>query len=455
MPDHPQKTSGAGTSAGGEAAPSLKGVDVLLINAIANEVTAFQTVLAGDGATVHVISDPRDLVQQATTHPPGVLLMDASVKGLDLGNATRILSRNPATAATAIVLLAPADADERTVRRLREFDVFGILQRPLTCSSIRNTFRSAAGFSREADKMRKSAAGEGKGRVKRVRDCGSLLKRELSCPFHSFGVPVDYFQLRTGKLASELDIFDVPHYSSATADRSDEVDYNVAGLAICRECFFTSNDPNYFEDPDRGIATVQERGASRAAYRIDPATRGKITAGSGHRGLVAYERLGQEPDAAFFSWNRTDEQALVAFELAIATSRTLYEASPVRRSLELLRLGNYELRRAMLRERTNAPYQRVMKHRLAAADWLGKAFSACKGVAMYKAAYQLAAIHIHLGRDATAFQFLGALREQTRLSIREQEDPATLERYLRRAQALWEDRTTHRHAEAVALQKAA
>ena len=123
--------------------------------------------------------------------------------------------------------------------------------------------------------------------------------------------------------------------------------------------------------------------------------------------------------------------------------------------MELLRLGNYELRRAMLHEQAGTGLDRVLKHRAAAGEWLAQAFGKCKGTAMYKAAYQLAAINVHLGRDNVAFRFVGALRDQTKLSIRDQEDPATLDRYLRRAQAVWEDRTRHRHAAAGVAAKAA
>ncbi|MEM7809238.1 MAG: hypothetical protein AAF561_14105, partial [Planctomycetota bacterium] len=319
VPHQPPAIDQADHEADGDA--SLKDINVLLIDGNPAEVTAFQTVLAGEGAKVEIISNPRDVVPTATRQAPDILMLDASVDGLDVGTTTRILSRNPTTAATAIILLAPADADARGVRRLKEFDAFGLMQRPLTCGAIRKSFRSAATFSKEAGQMRRDASGDTKGRSKRVRDCGALLKRELSCPFHSFGVPVDFYQLRTGKVASDVDLFDVPTYSPATADGRDFVDYNLAGLIVCRECFFTTNDPNYFDDPDRGVATVQERGASRAAYRIDPGTRGKITTAAGHRGLVAFERLGGEPEESFFSWNRSEKEALVAYELAIATSR--------------------------------------------------------------------------------------------------------------------------------------
>ncbi len=435
-------------------ADALSGQTLLIAEANASETAALQTVLGNSGATVEVVTNPSQVIEEAKKHKPGVLLIDHAMPGLDLGQTTRILSRHPDTAATAILLVAPADLAARDERRLKELDVFGILKRPLTCSGIRGTFTNAINFHNEAASMRTKRAG-GKGRSKLVQGCSALLKRDLSCPYHSFGVPVESFQLRAGKIETDVDLFDLPIYRQGGSAADDFVDYNLAGLSICTECYFATNDPNYFDDPDRGVSTVDERGASRAAYRIDPATRGKITQAAGHRGLVAFERTGGEPQLSFFSWNRSHKEALIGYELAIATSRVLYEAAPVRRSLELLRLGNYELRRARLHEQMHAKPTRVLKHRAAAGEWLAQAFAKCKGVAMYKAAYQLTSINIHVGQDAVAFRFLQALREQTRLSMREQEDPVTLDRYLRRAQNVWEDRSRLRAHAATALAKAA
>ncbi len=430
----------------------LVGSHVLICEGNAAETTALQTIVGGEGARIDIVTDGRSIVEAAKRHKPAVILIDTGMNGLDLGYVGRILSRHPATAASALLLVAPPKADERKLRALREQEAFAILTRPLTCSAIRENFAAAAAFHVEQKQMR-GGSSAGRGSNKFVHGCSALLRRELSCPFHSFGVPIDYYQLRTGKVYSETDIFDVPVYKDGGL--GDFVDYNLAGIAICRECFFATSDANYFDDPNGSIGDNADDAAAKATYKIDHVTRQKITGTSGHRGLSAHDRLGCDPDDDFFSWNRDLKQSLVAYEVAIQSSRTLYEAAPVRRSVELLRLGGYELRRAMLQEKLGVASERVMKHRAAAAAWLGKAFGEVKGGGMYKAAYQLVAINVHLGREAQAFQYLGALREQTRLSIRDQEDPASLERYLRRAQNLWEDRDRHRSPAVVTKKEAA
>lgn len=419
-------------------------MSVLLAEGNALETNALQTIVGGAGARVDIVTDSRNIVEAAKRLSPSIILIDTAMTGLDLTHVEKILTRNPATADAALLLVAPLGADARKMRMLKEHDAFALMSRPMTCSAIRETFDNAARFYTENRDMRGGTRSAG-GSKKLVAGCSALLRKELSCPFHSFGVPVDFFQLRTGKVYSETDLFDVPSYKPGGRGEEGFVDYNLAGLAICRECFFATSDPGYFEDPEASVD-----GTVAATYRIDEITRRKIIETSGHRGLTAVDRLGAEPDDAFFGWQRDVRHALVAYEVAIQTSRTLYEAAPIRRSNELLRLGGYELRRATLLEGQSTPGARVIKHRTAAVAWLTKAFGECKGVAMYKAAYQLVALNIHLGRDAHAFQFLNTLREQTRLSIRDQEDPATLERYLRRSQTVWEDRDRHRHADVAA-----
>lgn len=418
----------------------LAGKTILIANTNTRELTALQAVLGEEGGRVEVVSDASFLLEEAKRLSPAVVLIDTTLPGLDVGRLTRVLARNPSTAGSAVVLLLGPDATERGTRQLRELDTFALISRPLTCAAIRETCRNAAVFAAESAKTQARQQG-GHGSSKLVAGCNALLRQELICPFHSFGVKVSYYQLRAGKVYADTDLFDLPVYRQAARD-GDFIDYHLAGLAVCPDCFFTTNDPNYFEDPNHS-ATTTDLAGNRNAYRIDRATRSKLATTSGARGLMIHDRVGT-PKPSFFSFDRSPEEALVAYEVAIESSKALHESAPVRRSIELLRIGNYELRRALILGAIGYPTADVLHHRRSAAAWLTRAFGECKGVAMYKAAYQLLAIHVHLDDDKAAFPCLNALKEQGRLSRRDQEDPATLERYLRRAEAVWGDRDHHR-----------
>lgn len=447
---HPPRVEAEAVNPTPPAAPMrspLEGKTILLADTNAREITALQTVLGEEGCRVEIVTEATYLLEEAKRLSPAVILIDTTLPGLDVGKLTRVFARNPSTAGSAVALLVPADATSRATRQLRELDTFSLLLRPLTCAAIRETCRNAALFAEESARTRKSQEG-GRGSNRHVAGCNALLRRELTCPFHSFGVKVNYYQLRAGKVYADTDLFDIPLYRQAARD-GDFVDYNLAGLAICPDCFFATNDPNYFEDPatpatPTNPAATTEYGGNRNAYRIDPATRGKIAKTSGFRAMTVHDRLGDSAKSSFFSYSRSPEEALVAYELAIASSKALHEVAPVRRSIELLRIGNYELRRALILNANGYPTADVRHHRRSAIDWLARVFEECKGVAMYKAAYQLLALQVYLDDDKAAFPYLNALKEQSRLSRRDQEDPAMLERYLRRAETVWRDRDDYR-----------
>jgi CheY-like chemotaxis protein len=418
----------------------LAGGTVLVVEGNLAETTAFQTVLGMLGARVEVMTEARLVAEEAKRIKPTVIVIDTTLPGLDLGGLTRILSRNPTTASAAVVLVAGADAPSKQMHRLKALDAFALVRRPMTCAAIRENVTKAFDFARESSvESAKREAGPRSSR--HVVGCNALLRQELLCPFHSFGVPVTHFQLRQGRIFAETDPFDVPIYRNAARD-GDFVDYNRAGLIVCPDCFFTTGDPAYFDRPD-GHGDDATRSA---AHRIDGATRKKVSEQGGLRGLTAFDLLGGEPGETFFGFDRSKPEADAAHQLAIMSSQALYDAAPVRRSIELLRIGNYELRRANLAADPTAARVR----REAARLWLGKAFASLKGGAMHKASYQLAAINIYLGDDAAAFPYIKALKDQSRLSRRDQDDPAALERYLRRVQALWADRDIHRAPVAVA-----
>ena len=418
---------------------------ILIATANVREITALQTVLGDDGAKVEVVTSGGRLLEEAKRLEPDILLLDIELAGLDVGPATRVLARHPGTSGSATILLLGENTSPRLMRMMKDLGTFALMPRPLTCAAIRSSFRSAAKFAAEATKTEQRK--ETRAHPRLVPGCNALLRKQLNCPFHPFGVKVSHFELRSGKLVGDTDLFDVPVYHKAARD-GDFVDYNLASITVCPDCFFATNDPNYFDDPDLGEAALPA-GANRNAYRLDPATRGKVATSAGLRSLTAHDRLGREPDASFFAHDRSVEAGLIAYELAIMSSRSLYEAAPVRRSVELLRLGNYELRIASILHGLKRDEATVLSHRAAAAEWLERAFIDCKGVGMYKSAYQLVAIYCHLGQERKAFPFLGTLKEQTKLSRRDQEDPAALERYVRRAEAVWADRDHHRAKDSV------
>ena len=407
---------------------------VLLSTVNVQEIGVLRQVLPAMRATPHFCTDAGDVLRMSVELAPAAVLLDATLDGLDLLKTTRILARNPSTAATAVVLVAPPLADERQLRALRGLELFALLERPLTCEAIRETFAAALRFHADATALRRPI--KPKPAATLVDGCNSLLQRTLLCPFHPYGVEVRHYALRAGKQYARTDDFDVPTYSQA-APGADFVDYTLAGLCVCPECYFATTEPRFLTDPNN-------TDDPEPYFAIDAATLARVTAEAGRRELLAHDALGGQPAASLFDFRRTRREAAVGYELAGMSGRAVYEAAPTRRAAELTRLGGYELRRAALCAALGDDPAATTARRYAAVAWLDKAFLTARGPSLYLAAYQLVALCVYLRDDSAALRYLGAMRELSGLNRRDLEEPVVLDRYLRRAQHLWADREHHR-----------
>lgn len=407
-----------------------------------------QHVVRDMGLQVEICPQPTECIDQIKRLIPAVILVDATAPGMDIDRLIRIVSHYPATAATAVVLIAPLEASERKRRLLASYESFAVLDRPLTCHSVRETVRAAVKTClelRSAQKpVRRSVA-------RLVPGCNSLLARTLLCPFHPYPVEVTAYALRAGKVYVEHDAFDVPIYRQATPG-NDFVDFHRVELIICAQCLFTGTDPAAFEDPGN---LVGPQGAGRSAQ--EDATRAVVADDTPRRERILLERIPGDANA-LVRFDRSLDQTMALYDLAVASSQTLYESAPERHGSELLRIANYQLRRAAIlsaaRPEEIAPpeaAQQAFRYRQAAIPWLRRAFACSRGsAAACQAGYQLVALHIWLNDDASASGHVTALSDLTKLSRRSIADPVLLERYLRRAQALWAKRDRHRAVKAAA-----
>jgi hypothetical protein len=149
-------------------------------------------------------------------------------------------------------------------------------------------------------------------------------------------------------------------------------------------------------------------------------------------------------DAGFFSESRTAAQALVAYALAIDSSRTIYESNRYAMPIELLRLANHHLRLMQLHELLKSPAATLETHAREAGEWLKKAFPLLEGPALCKTIYQLVAVALWLGEDKAAYQYMSRLGELEREPSLAREHKALIERFHARCKAAWEDRDLHR-----------
>jgi CheY-like chemotaxis protein len=407
----------------------VRGV-VLVADSSAERRRALGKLLQGQGfGVIDCLTGP-DVIPLAEAHQPDVCFIDAGMKRLDAGQCVRLLGRLEGTRSTAVIVTCPTDIAAAKLGQLEASGASCVLVRPLTSEGLLKAFRQALEEAherklqfRQADASRKSSM------TRHVDGNNSLLARRLECPFHETPVEVEHFVLRTGKILIDTNFFDLPVYKSPIGG-ADYVDYHLLGVATCPRCLFATNDPDHFIDP----------GSRKARSSARPAgTKRAVAQATGERLQLAGEL---PPD--FFTYHRGVTSAILSYELAIASSKTLIERDRQAHAFELLRLGNYRLRLAYLHGKLKAEDATLRSDYAAAADWLREAFTVLDGAPLYKAIYQLVALGVASGDDRAASRYLMRLSQFEREPVDATPDRPALDRYLARCRRAWQDRADHR-----------
>jgi DNA-binding response OmpR family regulator len=403
---------------------------VLLADGSAGRRAALGRILRDEGFTVIECTSASDVIPLAKERRPDVCFLDAGIKRLDAGECVRVLERFEGTRSVVVIVTCPPEIESAQLARLEATGALLVLVRPLTREGLLQAFRQALDESRHR-KAKQQRSDDRKEDVT-TRHCetnNSLLVRRLECPFHETPVSLDHFVLRTGKILTDASFFDLPVYKSAVSG-ADFVDYHLLGVAVCPRCLFASNNPEHFADP----------GNHKAKTGVHPpATKRVVAEAAGARLQMAGE-LPQD----FFSPYRSVASAIVSYELAIASSKTLLARDRHAHAFELLRLGNYHLRLAYLHDLNGAGENAQRTQYAGATGWLREAFTVLDGAPLYKATYQLVAIGLASGDDRGAYQYLTRLAELQRQPVDAVPDRPALDRYLARCRLAWEDRDHHR-----------
>jgi uncharacterized protein (DUF2225 family) len=115
---------------------------------------------------------------------------------------------------------------------------------------------------------------------------------------------IPFWQLRSRSLHANTNLFGIPVYDKAYGDW-EFCDYNLFQVSICPGCLFASNQIDYFQRQDRSIG-VSLFDAKRFANDWQTA-------------LSKRKKLVGSNDNWLFSRERKPNQAIIAYELAIAT----------------------------------------------------------------------------------------------------------------------------------------
>jgi len=383
---------------------------------------------------VPVKFDPgADLVELAKRVLPHVMVIDMTDPSLvrDAERAARILSRCDETKSVQVVALAPSGFNTAWQGKMRGAGVFAVLIQPVSDKELTLVVDIAAGRSNEVRAKQRARNGRRTSLTFPVESNKSLLVRTIHCPFHDQPQPINRYILRSGMIITDTDFFDLPVYKSA-ARGTDFINFHQLNVIVCPRCLFSSNEPRYFRDP----------GEKSKPHVYNTPTRVKLREMIGERQQIA----GELTDS-FFTEHRTLEQALVANQLVLSTSKHLYDCNRYTMPIELVRMGNCHLRLACLKKLRpgGADTTDLASHYRAALDLLGHGFTTIEGAVLFKAVYQIVALAVTLGEDKIAYQYIARLNEMAREgSVTDKDEKAAMERYHLRCQQAWEDRDYRR-----------
>lgn len=115
---------------------------------------------------------------------------------------------------------------------------------------------------------------------------------------------IPFWQLRTRSLHANNNIFGIPVYDRAFGD-VDFCDYNLFQISVCPNCLFASNQIDYFQRQDKAVGvSLFDANSFKAKWQ----------GGLGNR-----KKLVGKNDSWLFSGDRTLNQAIISYELAVHT----------------------------------------------------------------------------------------------------------------------------------------
>jgi len=247
-------------------------------------------------------------------------------------------------------------------------------------------------------------------------------KKAYTCRF--CGTPFEWRRLYPtvrGQVERWDEYFDIPIYEPEDASGLFG-DVLRVEVIVCPECAFASNEESRFITERPSVSWEPHVSVIELLQRMRSA---RLT-------------LSKEAEKIQL-FPRSMEDAIVCLKLAIHSSTMIFNADPQSNPIESARLGTYALKAAQLSGQLKQG-GRELTWRKAALEYFRRAFEVeVKGVAHYRAVYQMGALAIYLSDDQTASRSFTYLRE-----LEDKEPGKELHKFVLRYKRIWQDRDFHR-----------
>lgn len=246
----------------------------------------------------------------------------------------------------------------------------------------------------------------------------ALYERNFECLFCKTKFPVwKLYPTVANKTIKYHDLFEFPYYMPCK--NVPFINYLYLEVKVCPGCFFATNEDAFFYSDSGTVKMII----------VSKETIANILSNKQERAAMI------ESNKTLFSKERTFDDAITSYKLAIATSNVLFTADKEKYKIEVVRMGNYGLRIYRLCEETKKLDQ-IKKWLEFSQSILSKVLEfELDSPVIYRGIYQLVALSIYLGNDKHASQAFEILK-------RDSQDKGTKEAvvYFNRVKKLWQDR---------------
>lgn len=212
----------------------------------------------------------------------------------------------------------------------------------------------------------------------------------------------------------------------AAVPEQDYCNYMLIEVQICPECYFASNYYKHFYPLGSEVVMPREfKNKIVAQLLAEKEERRKI-----------FAKMSDEPADSLL---RNHEDAILAFELAAVSYKTIAMAHKEPHGMSLYRVGNFYLKAAHLCSELG-DLEREEHYLQQAIGYLEKSYGTLSGPCLYRVTLQIMALYIYFEDFHHASQYLQAMNRIAETTVVSDQEMKVLVKYQDRIREYWQDR---------------
>ena len=269
---------------------------------------------------------------------------------------------------------------------------------------------------------RKGAAADLEDQVRQIS-----YTEQHKCFFHPSEKFINCHSLKVKTQVVHPNAFDIMVYKAAVPEQV-YCNYMLIEVQICPECYFATNYYKHF------VSEKYHKEGSRPK-EFNGAVVAQMAKTKAERKAIFDKMSGGQLDGL----QRSHEDAILSFELAALSYKTVAMAHKVPHGMSLYRIGNFYLKAAQLcaeideKDREDAFLRQAL-------DYLEKSYTTLTGPSLYRVTMQIFALSIYFEEFQNAEQYMQAMNKLLAGPVENLKDKQVMVKYMTRIKDSWQDR---------------